>query len=447
MQVNLNTNPYYDDFDGTKNYHQILFKPGVSVQARELTQIQSILKDQIKKFGDHVFKHGSIVIPGNSYADLNSSYVKIERSYLGEIIDLDLLRNAELTNTNSVKATVRHIEDRGDTFVVLYVSYTSGGVSGERTFSANDVLQVIGSQQDLIKIVSDSTAVGVGSLAFVNSGVYYVNGVFGYVPKQATVLSLYDTKPSCSVVLRIAENIVSSNTDETLLDPAQGSYNFAAPGADRLELLLTLDTIQSGQNSGDDVIELMRYESGVLLEHARTPKYNELEKSLAERTYDESGDYVVDGLQTNVREDLRVGNNGGVNLDGSADHLQVEVSAGKAYIKGFGIEKLSTNRVKIEKARTEDHIKSTQFTTRPRYGNYFTVSDISGVFSVATQQSVTLWNTYDPSDATATQLGTAKIVAIDYHAGDPASGAIYRVYVSDVNLSGGYTMDSVGGIR
>ena len=29
--------PYYDDFDKTKNYLKILFKPGFAVQARELT--------------------------------------------------------------------------------------------------------------------------------------------------------------------------------------------------------------------------------------------------------------------------------------------------------------------------------------------------------------------------------------------------------------------------
>ena len=46
MALNFNTQPYHDDFDEDKNFHKILFKPGVSVQARELTQVQSILQDQ-----------------------------------------------------------------------------------------------------------------------------------------------------------------------------------------------------------------------------------------------------------------------------------------------------------------------------------------------------------------------------------------------------------------
>jgi hypothetical protein len=59
MSVNLTTTPYYDDFAQEKNFHRILFKPGFSVQARELTQLQTILQDQIKKFANHIFVDGS----------------------------------------------------------------------------------------------------------------------------------------------------------------------------------------------------------------------------------------------------------------------------------------------------------------------------------------------------------------------------------------------------
>ena len=56
--------PYYDDYDESKNYHRILFRPGYAVQARELTQIQSSLQNQIAKHGDHIFEEGAMVIPG-----------------------------------------------------------------------------------------------------------------------------------------------------------------------------------------------------------------------------------------------------------------------------------------------------------------------------------------------------------------------------------------------
>ena len=70
QKTDLNISPYYDDFDPAKNYHKVLFKPGFPVQARELTTLQSILQNQIKDFGDHMFKEGSIVIPGAPTLDI-----------------------------------------------------------------------------------------------------------------------------------------------------------------------------------------------------------------------------------------------------------------------------------------------------------------------------------------------------------------------------------------
>ena len=59
LTTNLNVDPYYDDFDETKNFHRMLFRPGLAVQARELTQMQTMLQNQIDRFGEHVFKEGS----------------------------------------------------------------------------------------------------------------------------------------------------------------------------------------------------------------------------------------------------------------------------------------------------------------------------------------------------------------------------------------------------
>ena len=61
LETDFNVSPYYDDYDESKDYHKVLFKPAVALQARELTQLQSILQDQVEKFGHYVFKEGSIV--------------------------------------------------------------------------------------------------------------------------------------------------------------------------------------------------------------------------------------------------------------------------------------------------------------------------------------------------------------------------------------------------
>ena len=75
QNTNLNVNPYFDDFDKNRNFNKVLFKPGTPVQARELTTLQSILQDQIEKFGHHMFKEGSVVIPGSVAYDLSLIHI------------------------------------------------------------------------------------------------------------------------------------------------------------------------------------------------------------------------------------------------------------------------------------------------------------------------------------------------------------------------------------
>ena len=53
---NLNVAPYFDDFTDTNNFVKELFRPGFAIQARELTQLQSVLQNQIERHGSHIFK-------------------------------------------------------------------------------------------------------------------------------------------------------------------------------------------------------------------------------------------------------------------------------------------------------------------------------------------------------------------------------------------------------
>ena len=81
INLNLNQSPYFDDYDEDKDFHQVLYKPAVAVQARELTQEQTILRNQLKRFGDHVFANGSRVSGGNLHIDVDYDYVKLQANY------------------------------------------------------------------------------------------------------------------------------------------------------------------------------------------------------------------------------------------------------------------------------------------------------------------------------------------------------------------------------
>lgn len=406
MAIDLNAEPYNDDFDEKKNFYQILFRPGYSVQARELTQLQTILRDQIKKFGNHIFKHGSIVIPGHSSADIGAPYVKVQSTYNELNIDTTLFVDKVIVgSTSGVKAAVKKIiPASGNDPLTFYIMYTSGGNDGAVTFLPEEEIYVESNTDAKTNVRSGSDAVGQGGLAHISAGVYYVNGSFVYVEKQATPLTglvsgnntKYTVTPNCHVLLKIVESVVDHTMDETLLDNAQGAYNYAAPGADRLKIYLELTTLPLGTTITNDYIEIMRYRDGVLEEHAKNARYSELEKALARRTYDESGNYVVNGLAPQLKEHLKKELNEGVfapSAGGDVGKFVVDVTPGKAYIQGFENEKIAHTRIVADKARTNAHIKETNINLRPSYGQYMVVSDIKGPFNIKSSDLIELYDT------------------------------------------------------
>ena len=443
MAQDFNVYPYYDDFAGDKNFHKVLFKPGAAVQARELTQLQTILQDQIEKFGNHVFKHGSVVIPGNSNSDLSVCYVKLQDLPTG----FDIASIVGKKVTGAVSGLIGLVKAAAPVTLAdpatIFVTYYNSGLSGEEVFADGEGLTVEGSAVALTTLATFAT--GGASLAFVNQGVFYVNGTFVTVLPQTTIIGKYTNEPSCHVLLEIVESIVDSDLDTSLLDPAQGSYNYAAPGADRYKIELRLVTLALDAVIGNNYIELMRYNAGVLEEHSRYPKYNELEKNLARRTYDESGDYVAVGLDVTAREHLRDGLNNGryAAPAGDADKMVYTVAAGKAYIRGFENEVYSTRELIVNKARGADHLKVSSANLKPSYGQFLYVSDLVMLPDFRQRTQVTLLN----ASSGGTTIGTASVIAIDYFdSNTTATNAIYKLYVTDVVLTGGNDVSDIGRI-
>ena len=138
QNTNLNVSPYFDDFNEDKNYNKVLFKPGYPIQSRELTTLQSILQNQIEKFGQHFFKEGSVVIPGGTFYDDNYFAVRIDPNFLSvpvsSYISYLVSNNIEIEGqTSGVRATVvnslTYLESE-DGYDTLYVKYTRSGSDG-----------------------------------------------------------------------------------------------------------------------------------------------------------------------------------------------------------------------------------------------------------------------------------------------------------------------------
>ena len=328
MTTNFNVSPYYDDYDINNGYLRILFKPGTSVQARELTQMQTILQKQISNLSDHFFKEGSMIIPGQSAVDTKVTYLKIKSrgNTLTYNSATDFIGRFLVGESTGVRALVVHAENStgedGDPDTLL-VKYVSGGDNAENvefsdaaTFVPTEVLNTVGvsgeSDYSCEILGVETSPIGTGSIAFIESGIYYVQGHLVLVNSQKITLDKYGNTPSYKVGLQINEEFVTSNTSTDLLDTAQGTPNYNSPGADRyrINLILSKRDIESSDTS--NFIELISIRAGSLEKHVRSTEYSVLEETLARRTYDESGDYTVRPYKISIKEMLDEFNNGGV---------------------------------------------------------------------------------------------------------------------------------------
>ena len=157
--------------------------------------------------------------------------------------------------------------------------------------------------------VASSNATGFGSSIFIEEGVYFISGTFVFVPEGSLILDKYTNTPNYIVGLKVTESEVTSGTDTSLLDPSQGSFNYAAPGANRLKLNPVL-AVKSLTDEDVNFVERARLKDGNIFLRQDKPMYSIINEYIARRTHDESGDYIVKGLFTKVREHLNTANNG-----------------------------------------------------------------------------------------------------------------------------------------
>ena len=124
-KTDFNVSPYYDDFSESKDFHRVMYRPAFAVQARELTTQQSLMQNQVEKMGDHLFKHGAMVIPGQISTDLNYYAVKLT-SFTGTLANYD--GNTLTGNSSAVVAdVVGYVATDGTDPDTLFVKYRNSG--------------------------------------------------------------------------------------------------------------------------------------------------------------------------------------------------------------------------------------------------------------------------------------------------------------------------------
>ena len=405
-QINLDTSPYFDDFDADKDFYKVLFKPGFPVQARELTTLQSILQNQISNFGEHFFKEGSMVIPGAiSYNPQYTAVILKPQQggidvslYLEELIGTTLIGEVSGVRAKVIDYLIPPAD--GIDNPTIFVSYSDSGTDDiSNFFSANEELitespVVYGNttitSNSVVATTVEENATAVGSAAQIADGIYFVRGVFAQVNSSRVILEPYVNTPSYRVGLQITEQVVTAGQDESLYDNAKGFNNFSAPGADRLKLTLTLIKKPLNDFNDSNFVELLRVQDGEVKKLEEQSDYNIIKDYFAQRTYDESGDYVVNGLNVDIDESLNDGlGNGGIYEENqttdqgntpSEDLVTVKVSSGKAYVRGYDVKNPGTVNLDAPKPRTTETVKTTAIPFE--MGTQYIVNNVEGVPAV-----------------------------------------------------------------
>ena len=394
MATNFNVSPYFDDFSESKNFHRVLFRPAFAVQARELTQLQTILQNQIERFGEHMFKDGSMVIPGEVTLNTKYEYVKLASHSTATVANMQGL--TVTGSTSGITATVVNTTEATTTAAAtIYVIYTASGTDtqtkrfteGETltfTYNSTSSTAVVGTSGTSLPTTSNAT--GFASSVNVQAGVYFINGFFVSNTEETLILDPYTNTPSYRVGFNVTESFVTPEDDSSLNDNATGSSNVNAPGAHRFKVALTLSKKTTSATDDENFVELLRVKSGVVESIIQRTDYNILEETLARRTADESGDYVTKPFDIDVREHKNDGSNRGIfSADSSSLHnglsatdsearLAIGLAPGKAYVKGYEVETTGQKFVTIEKARDFDTIQNS--TTRLDIGNSLNVTNL-----------------------------------------------------------------------
>lgn len=486
-----NSSPYYDDYSESKQFVRILFRPGFAVQARELTQLQTILQNQIKSFGEHVFEDGSLV-SGGQIAEATINYVRVDQTDITKSTDSGSTYNSVTSDeeitlayqsavnsefgvgngsyANSVGRIVHQLEqndDTIDTYGYLFFQY----LRGDTTLSSSNVIEFEAENGTRYRFRAKASGgnlpvTGKCRVVTTQPGLYFVDGVFIITTEQKTVpytLSTSSantedgetviiggkifTNPSARVGFRVTDTIVTSAEDSSLLDPANGFSNFSGTGADRLQKSLSLQSVSFVPDNTTNIeryasegfFEILRYENGIAVRRQTLPDYSVLEETMARRTFEESGNYTVKDFNIQVFEHLDDGTNEGIFTEangGDETKLSVVLDPGKSYILGREYETISRSYLDVNKARTID--EEDDKIVDVNVGNYVVIGASGGVttgfgagvgfIDSQSHPLVTL------GSSTGATVGTARFRQLDI---ESASEKEYRMYLYDVELISG----------
>lgn len=356
--------------------------------------------------------------------------------YVAGIIGTDAQARITTNGVGNIK-TVTFI-NRGNGYLRLpYVSVRSPNNSAGLTALSITVKDYFAK----VKVANEANAVGQGYAFSVGEGEIYQKGHFLRVDPQTVIVDKYSPSPNnVCVGFRTEESIIDSNQDTSLLDNALGSENYTAPGANRLKLvpkLVVLD-IDAARANGS-FFSLVEWSDGQAYKQNQVSAYSRLGDEMAQRTFDESGNYVIDTFQVTSVSTANGQNEGG--------YYTAVIDPGQAYINGYKVQTLRNYYIDVAKGTDTRTVNST---VSFNYGNYIRVNNMGGLFQFSTGDTVDVYDTVKGflanttlistgnTNPLGTKIGTARMRSLVLESGTIGdSNCTYRMYLFDIRMNTG----------
>lgn len=286
--------------------------------------------------------------------------------------------------------------------------------------------------------------VGLGYGVTIDQGVVYQKGYFIKVPSQFLIVSRYEEPDELVVGFITSEEIIDSNKDSDLLDNVLGNSNETAPGADRLKLTSSLEVLTKSEAERDtEFLAIIEFSGGKPYQQRKQTQYNIINDELSRRTYEESGNYVLDEFLLNTSSET--------NFTDEANTFIAVIDPGTAYINGYRVTSDYSYNLSIEKGKD---LISSGISSSLNYGSYIKIKELGGMFKFNTGDQIELYNGQnqylrlyagqDVTNPSSDIIGYARIRSIAHESGIPGTrSATYRLYIFDIQMNSGKSFSDI----
>ncbi|ACV50075.1 conserved hypothetical protein [Delftia phage PhiW-14] len=436
QQTDLNVPPFFDDYEAAKNFHRILFRPGRTVQARELTQLQTILQDQINRTGRHLFEEGAIVIPGGVNATTEQDFITCNiygdldlTQFQSDLADLYVKSGGTGAGIEAKVLAIR--KQQGLLANALAVEYQSAETgTGRPRFIVDESVFLVRRVDGQDTLLATLTVIrpDKGILVSVAPGVYFVRGHLVRCEGQTILAETEDVTAFRRAGFTVTETLVTEEQDPSLFSNASGFPNYKAPGAARLKFDLTLSS-NTEDVADPTFVELVRFSDGKVQRKVEGTAYSIIMRAIEQRTYETNGDYTVYDYPITMLDHLRDAKHpDGVFPAPAGDNSKyvARLGQGVSYVLGRRSEINGFEDIIGEKAR--DTAIANNDVMYPNYGSFIVVKNVKSLPKIDIKQVFD----FLAADGT-TKVGTFRCRATK------RDNSTLRMFIFDVKFLAGKT--------